>query len=64
MLILKGFAVAEEAAAGVEVDCARVPLLDRSRSGWDGLRGVDGLRSWRNRWSGVGCGKGVGHVGG
>jgi hypothetical protein len=65
VLILKRFAVYEEAAAGVEVNCVGVPLLDGSRSGWGGLQEVGGaeglgqpmervgLREWdrSRRWS-------------
>jgi hypothetical protein len=52
MLILKGFAVYEEAAVVVEVDSVGVLLAG-------GLR-----RGWRNGWSQVGRGSGVSLTGG
>jgi hypothetical protein len=42
-LILKGFAVDEEAATVVEVECAGDPIWGRLRSGWAGARWVVGL---------------------
>lgn len=52
MLILKGFAVYEEAAVVVEIDYVGVVLADGLRSGW------------RNGWSQVDCGSGVSLTGG
>ena len=43
-MILKGFAVDEEAAVVVEVECAGVPIWGRLWSGWAGPRWVVGLR--------------------
>jgi hypothetical protein len=43
-LILKGFAVDEEAAVVVEVDCAGVPVWGRLGGRWAGARWVVGLR--------------------
>ena len=44
MLILKGFAVYEEAAGVVEVDCAGIPLRDRLRrvTAFDGAKWAAG----------------------
>jgi hypothetical protein len=58
-LILKGFAVYEEAVVVVEVECAGVPIWGRLRSGWGGLRWVVGLSGWRNWASELGCGDGM-----
>ncbi len=43
MLILKGFAVNEEAAIVVEVERVGVPVWGALRGGWIGPQGVVGL---------------------
>ena len=47
-MILKGFAVYEEAVIVVEVECAGVPIWGRLRGGWAGPRGIVGLSGWSN----------------
>jgi hypothetical protein len=73
VLILKGFAVDEEAATGGEVEGAGVgkSLTPKGvsyrgglRSGWGGPRRVIRLSGWRDRLSGLGCGDGMDHAGG
>ena len=52
-MILKGFAVDEEAVVVVEVERVGVPIWGRSRSGWAGpgwVVGLGGRRSRRSDW--------------
>ena len=58
-MILKGFAVDEEAATVVEMECAGVQSSGRLRSGWTGLRWVVGLNEWSSRWSRLGSEDGM-----
>ncbi len=59
MLILKGFAVYEKAAAVVEVEGSGVPVWGTLRSGWAGPPWVVGLGGWHDRPSGLGWGNGM-----
>ncbi|PYT46970.1 MAG: hypothetical protein DMG44_19485 [Acidobacteria bacterium] len=53
VLILKGFAVQEEAAVMVEVEGEGISVWCRLRSGWGGPRCVVGLGvGWSWRWDG------------
>jgi len=48
VLILKGFAVYEEAAVVVEVERVGIPVWSALRSGWADPRGFVGLSGWRS----------------
>ncbi len=58
-MILKGFAVDEEAVVVVEVERVGVPIWGRLRSGWAGPGRVVGLGGRRSRRSDWGCGEGM-----
>ena len=60
MLILKGFAVYEEAAVVVEMEGVGTPVRGRLRSGRAGPQWVVGVTAWRNRWSELGWGNKMG----
>ena len=63
-MILKGFAIYEEAAVVVEVECVGISVWGVLQSGWADLLGLAGLSGWRNRLRKAGCGNGMGLVGG
>ncbi len=63
-MILKGFAVDEEAAVVVEMEAVGVPIRGTLRSGWSDPGWVVGLSCWRFGPSELSCGNGMGLVGG
>ena len=63
-MILKGFAVDEEAAVVVEMEAVGVPIRGTLRSGWSDPGWVVGLSCWRFGPSELSCGNWMGLVGG